>query len=179
MSTLLSRLSTRYKVAEDRVEAAEAEVRRASAGRLAELMKLPPRQRLQRIDDPILTTQDRLKLRRSIEVRLPQSRRIKIPFASASFRRSKRWVRSAPTLVILIAACALPSLLAYRAWKNTDEIIPLYAPLALDWTLPDGSHEPKVMPAGGNLAIRPFTSTSAIARRWILGKGYATAEVFW
>jgi len=172
-------LRQRYQTAEKRVEAAEAEVQRASESRLAELMKLSPLQRLTQIDDPLLTTQDRLKLRNSIETKLENRgprRFIKFP-RRRSFRGTLRLLRYAPALAI-VAAVIFPAIaLTYMAWKNTDEVVPLSASIDLVWTRPDGTKERKVMTAGGNLAIKPLTRTSAIARRWIEGVGYATAEV--
>lgn len=178
MNEHLGRLSARYKKAEGRVGAAEAEVRGASENRLAELLKLPPLQRLRQIDDPILTQQDRLTLRRSMEARLRQGRRIAIPFPRRSlFRGSRRWRRYIPTLLILAAAVAVSGMLTYKAWQNTYQVLPLSAPVDFDWTLPDGTKQRKVMPAGGNLAVKFLTDTSAIARRWIEREGYATAKV--
>lgn len=178
MNQLQRRLSARYKTAEERVEAAETEVERASARRLAELMKLPPQQRLKQIEDPILTAQDRLKLRRTMDAILNRGWRDALKFPTKSpFRRSRRWLRYMPALVLLIATVAPLGMLAYRAWENTDQVVPLSEPIDLDWTLPSGTKQRKTMPAGGNLAIRPLTSTSAIARRWIEREGYATAEV--
>lgn len=173
------RLRQRYQTAEERAEAAEAEVQRASESRFAELMKLPPLRRLKQIDDPLLTTQDRLKLRNSIEARLDNkgSRSvIKLP-RRRSFRQIQGYLRYVPALA-MVAAVMFPTVaLTFMAWKNTDVVVPLSAPIDLVWTIPDGTKERKVLPAGGRLAIKPVTSTSAIARRWIERTGYATAEV--
>src|SRR5260370_265997 len=138
MNQLQRRLSARYKTAEERAEAAETEVERVSARRLAELMKLPPLQRLQQIEDPILTTQDRLKLRRTMDAILRRGWRDALKFPTKSlFRRSRRWLRYMPALVLLIATVASLGTLAYRAWENTDQVVPLLEPIDLDWTLPN------------------------------------------
>jgi hypothetical protein len=172
-------LRQRYQTAEERVEAAEAEVRRASESRFAELMKLPSPQRLRQIDDPLLTTQDRLKLRNSIEAKLdnrgPRGG-VKFPWRW-SFRSSRRLLRYVPRVAIIVAIIFPAGMLTYKAWKNTDEVVPLSQSIDFNWTLPDGTKERKVMRAGGNLAIKYKSDTSAIARRWIEGQGYATAEV--
>jgi hypothetical protein len=173
------RLRQRYQTAEERAEAAEGDVQRASESRLAELMKLPPLRRLRQIDDPLLTTEDRLKLRNSIEARLDNrgSRRVVKFRRRWSFRKILGYIRYAPALA-MVAAVMFPAVaLTYMAWKNTGEVVPLSAPIDILWTLPDGTKERKVLPAGGRLAIKPVTTTSAIARRWIEGAGYATAEV--
>jgi hypothetical protein len=178
MNQIQRRLSARYTAAEERVEAAETDLEHASARRLTELMELPPLQRLQQIEDPILIAQDRVKLRRTVETILNPGRRRALKFPARSpFRRSRKWLRYMPALVLLIATVAPLGMLAYRAWENTDQVVPLLEPINLDWTLPNRTKQRKTMPAGGNLAIRPLTSTSAIARRWIEREGYATAEV--
>ena len=180
MNKLARSLSARFDAAESRVKAAEAEVRRASKSRLADLLKLPVKQRFQQLEDPVLTPQDRLKLRRSIEASLPRGRSFRIPFARQGLlRRSKQWLRSTPRLAVTIVAGSVPGLFVALAGKNTYQTTLLTEPLPLEWTLPNGSHELKAMLAGGNLAVRPVDSTSAVARRWIPGKGYATAPVFW
>lgn len=173
------RLHQRYQTAEERAEAAEAEVQRASESHLAELMKLPPARRLKAIDDPLLTLDDRLKLRNSIEAKLQNRsslRLIRLP-RRWSFRRMLGLLRYAPAFVVVTAIVFPAGALAYLAWKNTDDIVPLSLPLNLVWTLPNGTEEPKVIPAGGNLAIKRLTKTSAVARRWIEKVGYATAAI--
>ncbi|MBP1092146.1 hypothetical protein [Bradyrhizobium diazoefficiens] len=173
------RLQQRYQTAEERAQAAEAEVRRASESRLATLMKLTPGHRLKAIDDPLLTPDDRLKLRNSIEAKLDAlSSRRSIKFPSRwSVHGTRASLLYAPTFVIM-AAISFPAVaLAYKAWKNTDEVVPLSLPLDVLWTLPSGTKERKVMPAGSKLAIKRLTETSAIARRWIEGVGYATSEI--
>lgn len=173
------RLRQRYRAAEQRAKASEAEVQRVSESRLAELMKLSPLRRFQQIDDPLLTPDDRLKLRNSIEAKLDElSSRpsIKVP-RRWSFRGMRAALRYAPTILIMTAITFPTAALAYKAWKNTDEVVSLSLPLDLLWTLPSGTKERKVMPAGSNLAIKRVTETSAIARRWIEGVGYATSEI--
>lgn len=171
-------LRQRYQTAEERAETAEEEVQSASQSRLTELMKLPPLKRLRQLDDPLLTSQDRLKLRNSIETKLKNrtSRRyVKFPK-----RWSFRWIlryRYAPASVIVSAIVIPLAGLTYVAWKNTDDVVPLSLPLDIVWTLPNGTEERKVIDAGRNLAFRRQTSTSAVARRWIEKVGYATATV--
>lgn len=171
-------LRQRYQTAKERAEAAEAEVQRASESRLAELMKLPPARRLNAIDDPLLTPDDRLKLRKSIEAKLKNrsSRRSIKLHSKWSFRRTRGLLRHAPALAIAIGIVFPAGALTYTAWKNTYEVVALSRPFAPLWTLPDGTQERKEIPAGGNLAIKRLTGTSAIARRWIERAGYATYE---
>jgi hypothetical protein len=173
------RLRQRYQTAEERADAAEAEVQRASENRLAQLMKLPPVQRLRQIDDALLTAQDRLKLRNSIEARLDnRGSPSVITFPKRrSFREMLRYLRYAPALATAATVVLPAAALTFIAWKNTDRVVPLSTPIDLVWTLPDGNRERKMMPAGSRLAIKPATNTSAIARRWIAGVGYATALV--
>lgn len=173
------RLHQRYQTAEERAEAAEADVQRASESRLAELMKLPPARRLKAIDDPLLTPDDRLKLRNSIESKLnnrSSRRSIKLP-SRWSFWRMLGLLGYAPAFVVAIAIVFPAGALTYTAWKNTYVVVALLRPYDPLWTLPNGTQERKEMPAGGNLAIKRLTGTSAIARRWIKGAGYATSEI--
>lgn len=171
------RLHQRYQTAEKRAEAAEAEVHSASERRLAELMKLPPVRRLKAIDDPLLTPNDRLKLRSSIEAKLnnrSSRRSIRLP-KRWSFRRMLGLFRYAPAFMILTAIVLPAVTLTYTAWKNTYEVVALSRPLTFLWTLPNGTQERKEI--SGNLAIRRLTPPSAVARRWIQKVGYATAEI--
>lgn len=173
------RLHQRYQTAEERAEAAQAEVRHASESRLAALMKLPPGHRLKAIDDPLLTPDDRLKLRNSIEAKL-NNRSSRRPIKLLSrwfFRGMPRLIRYAPAFVIAIAIVFPAGALTYTARKNTYEVVALSRPFDPLWTLPNGTQERKEMPAGGNLAIKRLTGTSAVARRWIKGAGYATSEI--
>ena len=178
MSGLGRRLSTLYRQAEERVNAAEAEVQRASERRLSELMKLPPQRRLEQIEDPTLTTSDRLKLRRSIAGKLRHRKRYALLFGGRLVAgKLCGLVRYLPRAAA-VAAVLVPLLVAVEmAWNNTDEIIILPQPIEFNWRLPSGEMQPKVMPAGAHLAIARQSGSSAIARRWIEGEGYATAAV--
>jgi len=175
MNELLRR---RYKTAEKRAADAEAELRRASEHRLAELMKLPPRRRLGQIEDPALTTADRLKLRRSIAGNLRHKKQYALLFGGRPLLiRLLRTTRYVPTAAAVTAVVA-PILIAVNmAWNNTDDVIVLPQPIELNWRLPSGATERKVMPADARLAIAPQSGTLAVARRWIEGQGYATAQV--
>lgn len=178
MSGLRRRLSTLYRQAEERVNAAEAQVQHASERRLAELMKLPPRRRLAQIEDPTLTSSDRLKLRRSIAGNLRHRKRYALLFGSRLVVGKLRGLFRYLPRAAAVAAVLLPLLITVEmARSNTDEIIILPQPIELNWRLPSGDMDPKVMPAGAHLAIARQSGSSAIARRWIEGQGYATAPV--
>jgi hypothetical protein len=82
MKELFAGMTTRYKTAEKRVADAETALQRASRLRLAQLMKLEPRQRLEQIDDAALTAADRAKLRRSIAVSLRHRKTDAVRFGS-------------------------------------------------------------------------------------------------
>lgn len=178
MKELFAGMTTRYKAAEKRVADAETALQRASRLRLAQLMKLEPRQRLEQIDDAALTAADRAKLRRSIAVSLRHRKSDAVRFGSRSlFRVARSWLRYVPAAAILVAIVSAPSAVIYKARKNTNEIVVLPQPLDFNWILPNGVMERKTMPAGTRLAIARRSNTSAVARRWIKQQGYATAEV--
>lgn len=178
MSALVRKLSARYQSAESRVDAVEAEIRRASEIRLAELMKLPPRRRLKQIEDPALTTADRLKLRRSIAGHLRHRKQYALLFGSRFvLTRLRGWLRYAPRALAVTAVIVPLVLVVNRARNNTDEVITLSYPIDPDWRLPSGVTEHKPMPAGARLAIARQSGSAAIARRWVEGQGYATARI--
>lgn len=178
MNELLARLNLRYKAAEKRAKEAETAVQRASGARLAEIMELQPQQRLEHIEDDALTSADRSKLRKSLSASLRHRKSDGLKFATRSlFRRSRNWPRYVPTTIGLAAIILPLGFLTHTAWNNTDEIVVLPQAIDFNWTLPGGANERKVMPAGAHLAISPRSGKPAIARRWIEGQGYATAEV--
>lgn len=178
MSALLRKLSARYQSAESRVDAVEAEFRRASERRLAELMKLTPRQRLEQIDDPALTTADRLKLRRSIAGSLQHRNRYALLFSSRVVVTAVRgWVRYVPRAIVVAAVIVPFVLVVNRARTNTDEVIILPQPIQVQWRLPSGGIEPGFIPVGAHLAVARQSDSPAIARHWIEREGYATAKV--
>lgn len=178
MSGLRRRLSTLYRQAEERVNAAAAEVQSTSERRLAELIKLPPQRRLEQMEDPTLTPSDRLKLCRSIAGNLRHRKLYALLFGSRLVAGKLRGlVRYLPRATAVATVLAPLLTVVKTSWNDTDEIIILPQPIELNWRLPSGEMQPMVMPAGAHLAIARQSGSSAIARRWIEGQGYATAAV--
>jgi hypothetical protein len=178
MNELLARLNLRYKGAERGVKDAESAVERASGVRLAALMKLQPQQRLEHIEDDNLTRADRSKLRKSLSASLRHRKRDRFKFGTRSLIRRIRNPRRYIAATVALAAVVLPlGFLIHTAEKNTDEIVVLPQAIDFSWTLPSGTKEQKIMPVGAHLAIALRPGKPAVARRWIEGQGYATAEV--
>lgn len=68
-------VSARLSAAQGEACRAADQVRRVSAARLAELLRLPPAERLCHLDEPGLVEADRAALRRSVQASLPRRRR--------------------------------------------------------------------------------------------------------
>lgn len=171
-------LRQRYRKAEERVEAADIEIRRASARRLAELMKLSSKERLAQIDDQILTAEDRQKLRRSIAGSL-RHRKWNAPLfiSRAVFSKLRSWARFLPSTALVAAVIITLSAAVLEAQKNTYEVIVIPKSIEIDWLLPSGKIQKQVVPAGARLAVAWQSGALLIARRWIEGQGYATAKI--
>ena len=178
MNEFIQRLKLRYRSAKERASDAEIAVQDASKCRLAELLKLQPRERLANIEDDLLIPADRSKLTASIAGNINHQKRDFLIFgARLLFRRSRRWLRILPVAVASSAIVFLLGMPVYTAWNNTDEIIVLPRAINFNWTLPNGAFEQKLMPLDARLAISRRSGKPAIARRWIKGEGYATTEI--
>ena len=70
-----STVEERLRAAQEAERAATERVQQASRARLAELLRLPPRERLAYLDDPALVGPDRVNLRRSLQANLTRPRR--------------------------------------------------------------------------------------------------------
>lgn len=171
-------LRQRYRDAEERVEAVNDKIRRASNRRLAELMKLPPKQRLAQIEDQILTAEDRKSLRQSIAGSLRHRRWHALLFASKTIVASFRRWRQQYFAVVVIALAIIPLVAAaMKAKESTYKAIMIPEPIELDWRLPSGLVEREVVPAGHRLAVSKQSGSFVIARRWIPGQGYAISHL--
>jgi hypothetical protein len=179
MKAPLARLNARYADGKKQLEKAKEAVRLVSKQRLAELMKLPERQRFEQLDDPDLTKPDRTKLQQSIAATL-QHRKLDFFISSGGlrWRGMGRWVRyRGPTAIAVLVVLAPLFSLTAIAWRNTPEMVIVPNPLTLDWKLPSGSMERTTLRVGDRLALFRQSGTSALARRWIDKTGYATSPV--
>lgn len=178
MKTPRNRLDARIDRGQARLKKAEEDIRLLSEGRLAELLKLSAASRFEHLDDPDLTQSDRSTLRKSISSTLPPAkRRLSVAFGRLRPIRIGRWIRQRGVALIISSIIGLPLCgFAALAWSNTGELVDVRQEGILTWQTPSGIAELGGVRAGDSLIIsRSLWSTSA--RRWILGKGYATAPV--
>lgn len=181
MNERLERLENQFQAAEAAVDASNAGLRKASAERLASLLKLSARERLAALTDAALTPFDREQLERSLEVQLPQHRvsRVDVPVAKSLW--GKRFVHRHRRGLIATALTIVPiPLFAIKAWLMTPPHpipIQINRPLAIDWTLPDGSASHESLPAG---SLDLFYARGKLYwfRKWFPHAGYgATAAL--
>ena len=177
MSEQSKQVANQFSAADKRLKNAKDAIRRVSEQHLSELMKLPERKRFEHLEDASLTSGDRNKLRRSIAVTL---NREKVQFVLSSGRFRMRpvanWVRRRWFPVMIATVIAAPSVtFTLMAWKNTGDRINLSKEVTLDWKMPSGLIEHQSYKSGDTLVIVRESGTRSVARRWILGQGYATA----
>ncbi len=180
----MSRLKTlldRYALARADVDASNAEIRRASAKRLAELIGSTDRNALiAGLSDPALTAYDRQQLEHAIADRLPKRRR-RAPFAigraiNLSLRRVRYHGRAAVVLAVVLAFLAP---LGFLAWRNTASQ-EVFFNQAWDfvWRFPDGDRETIEIPAGVAVVAMPGSRSDRIVLRiWNAREGYGFTEV--
>ena len=171
------KLRAQYRAAKARLRAADDDVSRASRDRLVELMKLSERERFAHLEDPALTPQDRVLLRRSVAAALAKPRLQLFGHILPSLsRRRFRWqsaIRKIPFAAIVIMVGTWTTMV----WLNTGQRISFNGPLTLDWTLPSGETGRNVIAAGDPVILVYHRYVSSFIRNWYPGQGYATAKV--
>lgn len=177
MSERSKKVANQFSAADRRLKIAEDAIRRVSEQRLSELMKLPERKRFEHLEDASLSTAERNKLRRSIAVTLNRGK-VKFALSSGRFRmrRVANWLSRRWFAVAIATVVAVPSVtFTFMAWRNTGDRIRLSKEVTLEWKMPSGSIENQSYKSGDTLVIVRESGTRSVARRWILGRGYATA----
>lgn len=181
----MSRLQTlfeRYIQARADVDASNAEVRRASARRLAELLASSDRSALVAgVSDPTLTTYDRQQLEHAIADRMPRRRRQEISITigriiTLSLRHACYNWRVIAFLAVFVslvgifgfvARCNTPAQEAFfsQGWKFV-------------WQDPDGHTQTISISAGTGVVAMPASRAGRVALRlWDPGLGYLITEV--
>lgn len=181
MSRRLKALWSRYAEAQADVDASNAEARRASAMRLAELLKSTDRSALvASLRDPALTQFDRAQLENAIAVHLPR-RRIRIPLTiGATLRFGVRHARYHWRGLVLFALIAMPVIaIGGIAWENTGEFKVTFAnDVIFDWRFPDGHTEAIPISAGAAVvATRQSHDDQVLLRLWDPNADYGRAVV--
>jgi hypothetical protein len=179
--TRLKTLLGRYVQARADVDASNAEIRRASAKRLAELLASADRNALVAgVSDPALAAGDRLQLERAIADRLP-SRRQRAPAAigraiNLSLRQGRYHLRAIAFLAILVSPMATVGSLA---WRNTATQEAFFTQ-AWDFVchFPDGHRETIEIAAGAGVVAMPGSRADRVLLRiWNARAGYGLTEV--
>lgn len=177
MTDRRKKLELPYQTAKARLSAAEGDVRRASRDRLGKLKKLPARERLAHIGDPVLTPEDRSALQRSVTAALPKPRAR--PFGRRPLlvfiRRQFRWqavLAKIPATTIILIVCAW----ALMGWLNTGEPVEFDRPVTAEWTFPSGAVGRYLVPANTRIVMVRHLGLGSFYRKWYMRKGYATAR---
>jgi hypothetical protein len=181
VSRRLKALWSRYAEARADVDASNAEARRASAMRLAELLKSTDRSALVAgLRDSSLIAFDRAQLENTIAVRLPR-RRIHIPLTiGAKLRLGARRARYHWRGLVLFALITTPVIAsAAIAWQNTGAFVVTFASdLILDCWFPDGHTEAIRIPArAGVVVMHQSPDHQVVLRIWNRNAGYGRAVV--
>lgn len=175
-----STVEARLHAAQEAERAATQRVQQASRARLAELLRLPPHERLAHLDDPALVGQDRISLRRSLQADLT--------------RPQLRWRPGGRlrALVHRLGAAALRQLLhpavlglagitgvwLYTAWSATPQLAISTQALASNLIGPDGRVESYTFPARTWVPVERLDAQVAQIRVWYSGQRYGHGTVW-
>lgn len=181
MTDHLTTMLDRYTQARADVDASNADLRKASAERLAQLLKAEKSSALiDGLKDPALIPFDREQLEYAIAERLPHHRSHFPPALGATLRSSLRQARYHwRGLVWSILTIAPAFVFAAFAWENTGESKVSFATeWTFDWTFPDSHTEKLSIPAGATVvAMRPSRDDEIWLRLWDPNKGYGRTPV--
>ena len=175
-----STVEARLHAAQEAERAATQRVQQASRARLAELLRLPPHERLAHLDDPALVGPDRISLRRSLQADLT--------------RPQLRWRPGGRlrALVHRLGAAALRQLLhpavlglagitgvwLYTAWSATPQLAISTQALASNLIGPDGRVESYTFPARTCVPVERLDAQVAQIRVWYSGQRYGHGTVW-
>lgn len=175
-------VSARLSAAQGEACRAADQVRRVSAARLAELLRLPPAERLCHLDEPGLVEADRAALRRSVQASLPRRRRpsryrFRVRLRGPRARRlSARVVR-----LVLTPEIMLPLLLAVAwlglAWTHTAHIATLIRDVPIRLAGDDGHLVETALPKGAVAIVGLGWNGVPRLRHWLPGRGYETVPL--
>jgi hypothetical protein len=164
------------RAAREQATASERAVQSLSARKLANLLKLPPSERLKHQDDPDLTRADRAKLQESVigALRLKRADEWSDKAPGWLWRAWGRSRLRAPMALKLIAASVLAAAPTATAWRNTGHNLSLLEPATIEFRWPDGDKRAVSLSRGDRVTIVRGWFGS-YARAWIPAGGYAYA----
>ncbi|KQT09261.1 MULTISPECIES: hypothetical protein [unclassified Bradyrhizobium] len=179
MSQRLATLRKRFASAKADADAANREMRQASAVKLAELRALPdPAARLAGLKDPALLPYDREMLERTVADLLPR-RRIQLPRRVGGFARSVlRHARYHWRGLVMVTMISIPVMMIGGFAANNTGYTTVHFDRDLDliWTLPDGHTELHRLTTGTAVVVMGRTAAGDVRLRiWSPAEGHLDA----
>lgn len=175
-----STVEARLRAAQDAERAATERVQQASRARLAELLQLPPRERLAHLDDPALVGPDRVSLRRSLHADLTRPRRRWRP--GGRLRALVRRLGAAALRQLLhpavLGLAGLTGVWLYTAWSATPHLAISTQVLVSNLVGPDGRIQSYTVPARTWVPVERLDADVAQVRVWYPGQGYGHGAVW-
>jgi len=175
-------LDARYAAAQRAAEAAEAEVRQASARHLAGLLRARPEARFAALADgtSVLTQEDRTQLLTSLRGAAAPARAISAVTAS----RWAIWRSRLPYRVVSLGIWGFTVVaaigLALLAWRRTPQGYVMLSgrqDLSVSWQLPEGNRVEDVLKPNQRYQLLRWSGEGGRLRLWLPGRGYAEAQV--
>lgn len=170
----------RLRAAQEAERAATERVQQASRVRLAELLRLAPRERLAHLDDPVLVSPDRISLRRSLQADLTRPRRLWRP--GGRLRALVRRLGAALLRQFLhpavLGLAGITGVWLYTAWSATPHLAISTQALASNLVGPDGRIQSYTFPARTWVPVERLDAQVAQTRVWYSGQGYGHGTVW-
>lgn len=175
-------LDARYAAARRAAEAAEAEVRQASARHLANLLRARPEARFAALADgtSVLTQQDRTQLLTSLRGAAAPLRAISAVTASRWAIWRSRLPYRMVSLVLWGVTVTATIGFALLAWRRTPEgyvVLSGRQDLSVSWQLPEGNRVEDVLKPGQRYQLLRWSGEGGRLRSWLPGRGYAEVQV--
>ena len=175
-----STVEARLRAAQEAERAATERVKQASRAQLAELLRLPPRERLGHLDDPALVGPDRVSLRRSLQADLTRPRRGWRP--GSRLRALVRRLGAALLRQFLhpavLGLAGITGVWLHAAWSATPQLAISTQALASNVVGPDGRVESYTFPARTWVPVERLDAQVAQTRVWYSGQGSGHGTVW-
>ena len=168
-----STVEARVRAAQEAERAATQRVQQASRARLAELLRMPPRERLGHLDDPAVVAPDRVSLRRSLQADLTRPRRRWRPGGrlQALGRRFGAAALHQFLHPAVLGLAGITGVWLYTAWSATPHLAISTQALASNLIGPDGRVESYTFPARTWVPVERLDAQVVQTRVWYSGQG--------
>ncbi|BAU94148.1 hypothetical protein MPPM_5543 (plasmid) [Methylorubrum populi] len=175
-----STVEVRLRAAQEAERAATQRVQQASRARLAELLRMPPRERLGHLDDPAVVAPDRVSLRRSLQADLTRPRRRWRPGGrlQALGRRFGAAALHQFLHPAVLGLAGITGVWLYTAWSATPHLAISTQALSSNLIGPDGRVESYTFPARTWVPVERLDAQVAQTRVWYSGQGYGHGTVW-